>query len=87
MRGTEARTEHGEFRFAVKEREDGTPWITAEPLRSSMTMLTDAFIGFQLPKGTTLEQAERIADYMNRNITSISMTLFDSHPMFEHLKP
>ncbi len=79
---TQARTERGEFLFVVKEYADGTPWITAEPRRKEMPILEGAFIGFGLPNGTSYQQAERIARFMNENLTTFSMTLFDTHPMF-----
>lgn len=79
--GTQARPERGEFLFVVKEYADGTPWITAEPRRREMPILDAAFIGFDLPKGTSYQHAQRIAKFMNENLTSISMTIFDTHPM------
>lgn len=83
MRGSQARTERGEFSFTVKEFADGTPWIMAEPDRQMMPALKDAFIGFDLPDGTTFEQAHKVADFMNRNLPSMSMTIFDTHPLYE----
>ena len=41
---------------------------------------------FDLPEGTSHDKAQEIVDYMNSNIARISMTVFDSHPMFEKLK-
>jgi len=84
--GTQAKTERGSFGFAVKEFGDGTPLIVAEPLRESMAMLKEAFIGFDLAKGTTLQKAQEIADYMNRYISGLSITVFESHPMFKSVK-
>jgi hypothetical protein len=80
---TEARTERGGFRFRVKELADGTPWIMAEPLRNEVLFLKNAFVGFDLTPGTTLSQAERIAEFMNEHIDTMSMTVFDQHPMFK----
>jgi hypothetical protein len=49
-----------------------------------MPVLKHAFIGFGLPKGTSLQQAESIADFMNNNLVNVSMTLFDTHPLYDH---
>ncbi len=80
---TQARTERGDFVFKVSEFGDGTPWIITEPRRRTMPVLDDAFIGFDLPPGTTHQRAREIADFMNKNLVGISMTIFDTHPMFK----
>ncbi len=85
MKGPQARTEQGEFCFKVKEGADGTPWVYAEPLRETMPALKNAFIGFGLPRGTTLPQAERIAKRMNENLVTMSMTIFDTHPLYNQV--
>jgi hypothetical protein len=81
--GTDARTERGKFTFTVKEFADGAPWIMAEPQRKTVPILDEAFIGFDLPHGTTFEQARRVAAFMNEHPAGISMTIFDTHPMFK----
>ena len=84
---TEARTDRAQYVFKVSEAADGTPWISTEPLRAEdIPLLEHAFIGFDLPRGTTLEEAQQIARYLNDNLESISVTLFDRHPMFS-VKP
>jgi hypothetical protein len=82
MAGSRARTEHGEFAFTVKEAADGTPWIAAEPRRQTMPALKDAFIGFSLRKGTTLQQAYKISGFMNEHLEGMSLTVFDTHPLY-----
>lgn len=47
-----------------------------------MPSLKDAFIGFDLPDGTTLEKAREIAEFMNNNLAGISLTIFDTHPLY-----
>jgi hypothetical protein len=85
--GANARTERGRFSFKVKEFADGTPFIFAEgPDHSTMASLDDAFIAFDLDAGTTLEQAQRIADFMNKNLAGMSMTIFDTHPLYRFSK-
>jgi hypothetical protein len=75
MRGSEARTERGKFLFTVSEFADHTFFIYTEPDRQTMPALKDAFIGFDLPEGTTLEHAQNVADFMNENLAGISMTI------------
>jgi hypothetical protein len=42
---------------------------------------------FELNKGTTLAQAEKIAEYLNNNIELVPFTLFGDHPMFAAIPP
>jgi hypothetical protein len=85
---SQARTEGGSFRFRVKEFGDGTPFITAEPQRVTTTLIgNEAFLSFELNKGTTYAQAEKIAEYLNDNINLVTFTLFGDHPMFGAVPP
>jgi hypothetical protein len=60
MRGSQARTERGTFLFSVSELANHTPFIYAEwPDNCTMPTLEDAFVGFDLPDGTTFDQARR----------------------------
>jgi hypothetical protein len=81
-RMTKARSEHGEFRFRVKEFGDGTTYLAAEPERSAMTLLDEAQMFFQLRSKMNIAQAQRVADYLNEHISSVGITLFENHPMF-----
>ena len=82
MKGSKARTERGEFLFVVKENADGKPFIFTEPRRQTMPSLKEAFIAFDLPTGMKIGQAQTIADFMNRNLAGMSMTIFDTHPLY-----
>ena len=81
---TESRTEHANYLFRVKEYGDGTPWIYSEPRHKDISVLEHGFLAFSLPEGTTLKQAEQIAKFMNASLDDVSITLFDSHPMFRN---
>jgi hypothetical protein len=82
MAGSMARTEQGDVHFTVKEFADGSPWIMVDPEYKTMPALHDAFIGFQLNHRTTLQQAQRIADFLNNNLAGVSLTIFETHPLF-----
>ena len=86
MKKTEARTERGDFLFRVSEFGDGTPWISTEPRDGGMPFLDHALLGFDLPKGTSLQKAEQIAEFMNKNLGNVSVTIFGEHLMFP-MKP
>ncbi len=79
---TRARSEHGEFKFTVKEFADGTPYLAAEPLQSKMTLLDEAQMFLQLQPGTDIEEAHKMAKYLNQHISTVGITVFEAHPMF-----
>ncbi len=57
--------------FSVKEFADGTPFISFEPRYRNLKILKDGNLSFQLPKGTTIGQAEEIANYLNSKNLSV----------------
>jgi hypothetical protein len=81
---TEARTVHANYLFKAKEYADGSPWIFAEPRHKDILVLEHGFLGFSLRSGTTMKQAENIAEFMNANLDDVSITLFAAHPMFRN---
>lgn len=69
-------THRTEYRFTVKEFESGTPWLMLEPMRGpDLPLPKNAFLGLDLKEGTTLEEAQEIARYLNRQVRSVSMTV------------
>ena len=70
-------TQRGRFRFRVAEYADGTPWIMTDPLwpQDRLKILGQGFVGFDLKPGTSYEQAEKIAHFMNEHIEYITATL------------
>jgi len=84
MTGSKARTERSRVGFSVKEFSDGTPWIMLDQSSKDMPSLNHAFIGFDLPEGTTLDKAQQISNFMNEHLRNVSMTIFDTHPLYDH---
>jgi hypothetical protein len=71
------RTDRSKYHYVVKEFPGGQPWIMAEPWEGPdlpLPVRGDWFLGFDLAEGTTLEQAEEIADFMNRHLEGITFT-------------
>jgi len=73
--------QRGQYRYTVKEREDGSPWIATEPAGVSLKIIgtngSDLQIGFTLRPSTTLEEAHKVARTlarcMNDSIAEISL--------------
>ena len=61
--------EAARYRARVKEGGD-TPHIALEPYDQNIAFLkqNNAYLFLDLAPGTTLEKAQEIADYLNRNI-------------------
>ena len=78
VRVEHSETDRARYVFKVAEFSDGTPWISTEPFSSDLKILQPlkAFLGFDLPKDTTLEQANQIAQFLNEHIAAITCTTF-----------
>jgi hypothetical protein len=66
-------TERAPFDFTVRTFASGTPWIMAEQM--SGNMLLGGVLGFDLKTGTTLEEARTIAQFMQKHIVGLVLTL------------
>jgi hypothetical protein len=71
-------TMRGHYRFTVKERIDGSPWLAAEPAGDIIPGMGD--LGFDLDHGTTLEQAHALANAMNSRISAVHINARASNP-------
>lgn len=67
-------TERNEYHFAVKEFNDGTPWIAFEPLQGNLAILKGGMLGFDLREGTTLEEAHQLASLLHEKVNGVSFT-------------
>lgn len=69
-------TTRADYLFKVSEYADGTPWISTESLRGPLPVIENGLLGFDLPEGTTFEQAKSIANWLNDSIGAICYTDF-----------
>ena len=64
--------------FTVMGNEpDSDPWIMIENPSWSLEELGKGFLAMDLPKGTDVEAAERVAQFLNANIASLSYNKLD----------
>ena len=71
-----AKTERVAATCAVKAYSDGTPFLIFE--MDFLPTLPQTYIGLDLRPGTTLKEAEQVADTINRhceNVSALFMTL------------
>ena len=66
-------TERRDYVFTPQE-ELGEIWISLEPYGDDLEILKDGFLGFDLPEGTTVEEGQEIAQYLNEKIRRVSYT-------------
>ena len=71
------KTENGNYKFIVKERADGTPWIVLESMNKPINLLNNKLLGFELPNGTTSSQATETAKYLNQHLADLSCPNLD----------
>ena len=63
------------FSAAIKEPSyRPRPWICLEPVKEDLKVVRNGFLGFDLPIGTTIEKAKKIAEFLGENITTVSYT-------------
>ena len=67
-------TERVRMSFRVRKFPGGQPWICLEPVKEDLKVLRNGFLGFDLPIGTTIEKAKKIAEFLGENITTVSYT-------------
>jgi hypothetical protein len=81
---TRARTEHAPIRFRVCEDADGNPYIGTQEdgPKTNIVLNQHASLFFRLSEGTKIKEAENIVAFLNDNIVSVSLTIFDSHQHF-----
>jgi hypothetical protein len=71
-----ARTERGQYRFTVKDGDEGRFFIAAEPAGDVIEKIRGDLLAFDLQPGAMQEEAQLIAEMLNRHIPSISLTIF-----------
>jgi len=69
-------TERVRMSFKVKEFSSGQLWICLEPIKENLKVLVRGSLGFDLPRGTSIEAAKKIAEFLGENITGVSYTGF-----------
>lgn len=71
-------TERESFKFTVKEYPSGEKFISLEPLGKHLPSLGRRLVGFDLPDGTSMEEAEKIAHYLNINLRDMTFMPSDA---------
>jgi hypothetical protein len=67
-------TEKAEYVFVIKESGTGTPWIMCESYHGELSILEKGYLSLRLNPGTSYEQAQEIARFLNDKIACLSFT-------------
>ena len=79
---TQSSTDRSRYSFKVSEGgTDKDTWyvfISCEPMGPGVDLFRDGLLSFDLPKGTSIERAEEIAEFLDENISAIAYTFISS---------
>ncbi|MGY3452486.1 hypothetical protein ACVILH_004828 [Bradyrhizobium sp. USDA 4353] len=67
-------TKRARTRFRVQEYASGKPFLVLEPLTGDTLDIFKWTIAFDLPEGTSFEDAQGISNYLNANLTHVCET-------------
>jgi hypothetical protein len=70
----DTKTERGTCRFVVQFAGE-KPQIIVQTFHGSISILSDALIGFNLLGGITQEQAKKIADVLNEHVLDLFVSV------------
>ena len=81
-----AKTEHADFKFKVSEFERGA-YVSTEPIHENTMAVLSSETGlfFEL-NDDSLENAQRVAAFMDEHIKTVGVTVFRAHPMFARIQ-
>jgi hypothetical protein len=68
------RTVRAQFVFAVKEFSHGEPWVMLERQGEGLEVFGHGFLGLELKRGTSLEDAQRVAATLQALVENVSYT-------------
>ena len=71
---SEEKTERANCHFVTKQTADGKPQVVVERYHQTISVLSNAVLGFDLLGGTTLEQAKKMVSVLNENVLDVFVT-------------
>jgi hypothetical protein len=71
-------THRAKVHFRAVDNTDGSFWIICEPQGEAPGALAERFIGFDLRKSVTMQEADSIAALVREKCTHVSITTFEA---------
>jgi len=70
----EMKTDRSTCRFTVQQAEDGKPFLAAHLYRDTISVLRELSFGFDLLRGTQVEDAKKLAEMLNEHVLEMFVT-------------
>lgn len=68
------KTERSHCRFTVQQANDGQPCLGVHLYQDTIPMLRGALLGFDLLRGTRIEEAKKIVEMLNQHVLGTFVT-------------
>ena len=76
----EKKTDRSACRFTVQQSKDGMPFIAVQLYRDTIPALREVSFGFDLLRGTQVEDAKRLAEMLNEQVLDMFATTGEKAP-------
>jgi hypothetical protein len=62
------KTQRSHCRFTIQQASDGQPFLGVQLYQDTIPMLRGALLGFELLRGTRIEEAKKLAEMLNEHV-------------------
>ena len=76
----EKKTDRSACRFTVQQAKDGKPFIAVQLYRDTIPVLREVSFGFDLLRGTQVEDAKKLAEMLNEQVLDMFVTTGEKAP-------
>jgi len=76
----EKKTDRSACRFTVQQAKDGTPFIAVQLYRDTIPVLREVSFGFDLLRGTRVEDAKKLSEMLNEQVLDMFVTTGEKAP-------
>jgi len=76
----EKKTDRSACRFTVEQARDGKPFLAVQLYRDTIPVLREVSFGFDLLRGTQVEDAKKLAEMLNEQVLDMFVTTGEKAP-------
>ena len=76
----EKKTDRSACRFTVQQAKDGKPFLAVHLYRDTIPVLRELSFGFDLLRGTQVEDAKKLAEMLNEQVLDMFVTTGEKAP-------
>jgi len=74
LRDMAEKTDRSACRFTVQQAKDGKPFLAVHLYRDTIPVLREVLFGFDLLRGTQVEDAKKLAEMLNEQVLGMFVT-------------